>query len=350
MKKLKIAQLAPLRLPVPPKKYGGTELVISNLTEELVRRGHTVTLFASGDSKTKAKLVSILPNALNKFKESWKELLYFSLIHSSQVFEKANEFDIIHNHFGPFGLAFSRLVKTPVVTTLHWDLSSIRKWPDTYLALKKYKDNFFVAISNSQRKLSVLNLNFVDVVYNGIDTRKFEFNPKPGKYLAWLGRIDPKKGILEAIEVAKKLRMKLKIGADIPLPEFFEKEVKPKIDGKEIQYLGELNHRQKVNLLKNALCLLNPIKWSEPFGLVMPEAMACGTPVVSFRRGSVGEIVKNGKTGFIVRNIDEMIKAVKKIEKIRREDCRRWVEREFSKEKMAESYEKVYLKILEQKK
>lgn len=345
MKRLKIAQLAPIRISVPPKKYGGTELVVSNLTEGLLRKGHKVTLFASGDSKTKAKLVSILPQALKNIGLDWKEVPYYLVVHAAEVFERAEEFDIIHNHFGPFGLVFSRLVKTPVVTTLHWDLSSIKKWPDTYLALKKYKNNYFVSISRAQKNLAEISLSFVGTVYNGININDFEFNSRPQDYLAWLGRIDRKKGILESIKIAKKLGMKLKIAGDIPLPSFFAREIKPQIDGKQIQYLGEIDHRQKVNFLKNALCLLNPITWNEPFGLVMPEAMVCGTPVIAFNYGSVPEVIRDGKTGFIVNDIEKMAEAVKKIDKIKRKDCRSWVEENFSVEKMADGYEKIYYKI-----
>ncbi len=352
MKKLKIAQLVPPWLAVPPKKYGGTELIASYLTEELVKRGHNVTLFASGDSKTKAKLVSVFPKALYWQETSWQEP-YRPLLHAFSCFKKAKNFDIIHNHFHYWGLCFSGLTKTKVITTYHGDFNSIPKNTAKYKLLEKFKNSLFVSISNSQRKIKNLKLNFIATVYNGIDVKKFQFNDKPDNYLAWMGRITPKKGILEAIKIAKKVGLPLKIAAKIdknypPDVEFYEKKIKPFIDGKKVIYIGEIGGCQaKSNFLKGAIALLNPITWKEPFGLVMPEAMACGTPVIVFDRGSAREVVKDKKTGFIVKNIPQAINALKKIGEIKRKDCRLWVEKKFTKERMVDKYEKLYYKILE---
>lgn len=361
MKKLKIAQIVPPWLSVPPKKYGGTELIASHLTEELIKRGHKVTLFASGDSVTKAGLISTCPKSLYEQGIPWTDAFY-PLLHASVAFEKAENFDIIHNHFHYFGLAFSSLVKTPVVTTYHGDFATAEKNPAKRQILERTKKNYFVSISDSQRKFTKVNLNFVATVYNGIDLSKFEFGAKSQNYLVWLGRITEKKGLVEAIRAAKKAKIVLKIAAKVdknhlPDVEFYEKKVKPLIDGKQIQYLGEVNSIRRNSLLKNSLALLNPIKWNEPFGLVMPEAMACGTPVIAFRNGSVPEIIKDGKTGFVVSQFDEkgklnikgLVESIKKINQIDRRECRRQAEENFTVKKMVDGYEEVYYKILKKK-
>ncbi len=358
MKKLKIAQIAPPWISVPPEKYGGTELVISHLTEELVKRGHQVTLFASGDSVTKAKLSSVYSKALFKKGISWNNTFHF-LLYASAVFEKIKDFDIIHNHFNYWGLAFSHCAKIPMVTTYHGDFATAEKNPAKLKILKKFEKNFFVSISDSQRKFTKANLNFIATVYNGINPDEFKFNNKNKNYLVWLGRITEKKGIIEAIKAAKKAKIILKIAAKVdkshlPDVEFYNKKVRPLIDGKQIQYFGEVGSFKKNILLRNALALLSPIKWNEPFGLVMTEAMACGTPVIAFGEGSVPEIVKNGKTGFVVSpfnknkkpNIEGLVEAIKKVDQMDRRECRKRVEEKFAVEKMADGYEEVYRKIL----
>jgi len=350
MRKLKIAQLAPPWLSVPPKKYGGVELIIYHLTEGLIKKGHKVTLFASGDSKTKANLIPTFPKALYWKGINWEEP-YFSLAHAAACFKRASDFDIIHNHFHYWGICFSSLAKN-TLTTYHGSFNSISKDSPKYKILKEFKNHPLVAISNSQKKIKSLNLNFTATVYNGINVQKFDFSKKQGKYLAWIGRITPKKGVLEAIKIAKKVKIPLKIAAKIDKNypsdvKFYKEKVKPLIDQKKVIYIGEIGgYKKKSEFLKNALALLNPIKWEEPFGLVMPEAMACGTPVIVFDRGSAKEIVKDGKTGFIVKDINQAVKATKKIDKIKREDCRKRVEEKFSKKRMVEEYEKVYYNFL----
>lgn len=360
--KLKIAQIAPPWVSIPPEKYGGTETVISNLTEELVRRGHEVTLFASGNSKTKAKLVSAFPRALYESGVSWTNGFY-PLYHAVTAFERANEFDIIHDHFQFFGLCFSAFVETPMVSTHHGDFETAEKDAAKYQILKKFRHNYFVSISESQRKHSSLNLNFVATVYNGIDLKDFKFSDNCENYLVWLGRITEKKGVLIAIEAAEKAGLPLKIAAKVdmnnpPDVEFFEKKVKPLIDGKNVEFLGEVDFAQRNDLLGKAMALLNPIQWNEPFGLVMPEAMACGAPVIAFDRGAAREIVKDGQNGFIVNplnknkevNIEGLVEAIKNIRKINRKECRKTVEEKFTVGIMADKYEEVYYKILEEKK
>jgi len=358
MKRLKIAQLSTPFVDVPPKTYGGTELVVYNLTEELVRRRHKVTLFATKNSKTNAKLKYALKKTLGlgsakdflsvaAAKLSWTHALP-SLYHAVLPFEEASHFDIIHNHFHYYGLFFSNLVNTPVLTTYHGDFTLAEKSPIEKMILEKYKKNFWIAISQSQKKKAKTKLNFLATIHHGIPLEKFPYEAKPKDYFCWLGRITPKKGTDKAIEVAKKAKVKLLLAGTInPIDQnFFQSKIKPKIDNKLIFYIGPANHAKKVKLLKYAKALLYPITWEEPFGLAMIEAQACGCPVIAFERGSVPEIVKNKKTGFIVKNTDEMIKTLKQINEINREDCRKNVKENFTVECMVDKYEAVYRKIL----
>ncbi len=355
-KTLKIAQVAPLWLSLPPKKYGGTERIAYYLTEGLVKRGHKVTLFASGDSQTKAKLIPGWPKCLIKETLHGKPIPWgnsvLPLLNISQAFEMADKFDIIHVHENAICLSnfFTRLVKTPVVTTIHDDFP-VPKNKDRWVAFKKYKNNNYISISKSHRNWGKkLGLNFVANIYNGVDINLLKFKSKKGEYLVWLGRSAPKKGAKEAIIIAKQAKEKLILAGrvDVNSPvsrEYFQKQMKPYFN-KDIKFIGEVNDSQKTKLLGNAKALLYPITWEEPFGLVMTEAMACGTPVIVFDRGSVREVVNDGKTGFIVKNIKEAVNAVKKIDRIDRKECRKWVEKNFTIEKMVDNYEKAYYKIL----
>ena len=349
MKKLKIAQIAPLWETIPPKKYGGIEIMIDKITNELLRRGHQVTLFASGNSKTKAKLKSVFPKSLFEMKVDWYHRSQ-NLINVANAFKYADEFDVLHNHTGDNGLLFSEITKTPVLTTLHNVLpDSKQKHSDEYLTMKYFsRKTNFVSISFNQRTHTDLKLNYVDNIYNGINLKDFLFNAKPKNYLAWLGRIHHGKGLWNAINVAKISKEKLIIAGNITCKtdeEYFQ-SVKPMIDGKQIKYIGEVDLKQKNKLLKNAKAVLFPTIWEEPFGLVMIEAMACGTPVIGFKKGSVSEVIKNNKTGFVVKDDQGMIKAIKKIDQINRADCRKYVEDNFTVEKMVDGYERVYEKII----
>lgn len=350
MKKLNIAQLATPWERVPPQKYGGTELIASLLTEELVRRGHKVTLFATGDSKTKAKLRYVFPKALYRAGVPWTNSSW-PMLHVQACMEQAQEFDIIHNHFHYFGLTMGALVKTPVITTYHGDFETAEKDPGKKAILEKNKRMPFVSISRDQRTHTTVGLHFVRTVYNAIDIHQFPFNPIPGNYLVWLGRITPKKGVIEAIRVAKKFGMKLFIAAKIDVvdQEFYLKEVKPLLSKKHAEYVGEIGPTEKAKLLKNAYALINPIKWNEPFGLVMVEAQACGTPVVAYPNGAAPELILNGKTGYFARNVDGLVGALKKIPNLNRINCRKNVEARFTVEKMADGYEAAYLSVLQKR-
>lgn len=349
MKKLKIAQLAPLWETVPPKKYGGIEIMIAAITNELVRKGHDVTLFASGNSKTKAKLASVFTKSLFENNIDWYHRSQ-NLINAANCFSRANEFDIIHNHAGDNALFFSQTTKTPVLTTLHNILPEANKNnSDEYITFKYYSQKTnFASISFNQRTHTDIKFNYTDTVYNGIDINDFIFNPKPQDYFSWLGRIHYGKGMWNAVHAAQVSKNKLIAAGNITCEddEKYFQSVKPMIDGKNIKYIGEVGLRGKNKLLGGARALLFPTIWEEPFGLVMIEAMACGTPVVAFNRGSVSEVIKDGVTGFIVKDEKEMIEAMKKINEIDRIKCREHIEKHFTIEKMVDAYERVYKKII----
>ena len=265
----------------------------------------------------------------------------------------ANDFDVIHNHAGDNGLLFSQTTKTPVLTTLHNVLpDSKQKSSDEYIALKYFsKKTNFVSISFNQRTHTDIKFNYIGTIYNGININDFTFSPKPKNYLVWLGRIHHGKGLWNAIHAAKISKEKLIIAGNITCEtdEKYFQSVKQMIDGKQIKYIGEVNSKEKDDLLKNAKALLFPTIWEEPFGLVMIEAMACGTPVIGFNKGSVSEVIKDGKTGFIVKDDKKMIQAIKKIDKINRAECRKRVEDNFTVEKMVDGYERIYKKIVKNK-
>lgn len=346
MKKLKIAQVAPLWFSIPPKKYGGIEWIVFNLVEGLLKRGHDITLFASGDSKVPSKLVSVYPLSLLKDKISWHDNTY-NILNLSEAFRKASEFDVIHSHIDLWEVYFPCLVKTPCLHTIHNPLYSSAKKDSRLFIFEKFKNNNYAAISKSQKNLSRVKLNFVDVIYNGIRIEEFKFNPKPKDHFIWSARIDKYKGIENVIEIAEKTGIKLHLAGrlDSTQEEYFKKNIKPRLS-KKIRYIGEYARGEKSKFFREAKALIYPIEWHEPFGLNMTESMACGTPVIAFNRGSVPEVVKDKKTGFVVNNIEEAIKAVKKIDEIKRIDCRKWVEKKFSQEIMVERYEKLYYKLL----
>jgi glycosyltransferase involved in cell wall biosynthesis len=338
---MKIAQVAPLWEKVPPTTYGGTELVVSLLTEELVRRGHDVTLFASGDSETLARLEAGSSRAL-RLDKSIKEHVAYELMHASEVYQRAAEFDIIHSHVGIWALPLASMVSTPTVHTLHGIFTR-----DNSKVFRQHNTQPYISISDSQR---LLNINYVATVYNGICVEKFPFfaEPQDPQYLAFLGRFSPEKGPQHAIAIAKKTGWRLKMAGkvDVVDKKFFEEEIEPHIDGKQIEFVGEVNHAQKSELLGKAAVTLFPITWSEPFGLVMAESMAVGTPVIAMNMGSVSEVIANGKTGYICQDYDEMAQMIPKALELNRQKCREHVESRFSVAKMVDGYEAVYENIV----
>ncbi len=342
---MRIAQVAPLWESVPPTAYGGTERVVHWLTEELVRRGHEVTLFASGDSVTSARLVPVSPRALwhdpdieDPFAWVMREL--------GMVFEQADQFDIIHSHVDYFAFPFARMVRTPVVHTLHGRLD-VRDLPAIY---GLYRDQAFVSISNSQRK-PMPDLNWVATVYHGLDLRQYPFGPDPEDFLVFIGRISPEKGLHWAIEVAKRSGRRLVIAAKLntkhpPDVEYYEKYIRPELGHPLIEFIGEVNQQEKVELLGRAYAFLFPIDWPEPFGLAPIEALACGCPVIARRRGSVPELMQDGVTGYTGETVEELTAAVGLIDRIDRAACRQYVARRFSVERMADDYERVYARLI----
>ncbi|OUC14038.1 MAG: glycosyl transferase [Alkalinema sp. CACIAM 70d] len=340
---MRIAQIAPLWERVPPPGYGGIELVVGLLTDELVRRGHEVTLFASGDSITLAKLESVHPRAL-RLDPNVREAGIYEMLQLSQVYGRAQEFDVIHSHMGCAALPYAGLVKTPTVHTLHGIFT-----PDNEKLFTYAKDQPYISISNTQREPR-LGLNCVATVYNGIDVDSHHFyaQPNPDPYLAFLGRISPEKGTHLAIQIAKAAGWKLKLAGkvDVVDVDYFEQEIKPLIDGKQIEYLGEADHVMKNELMGNAVATLFPITWREPFGLVMVESMAAGTPVIALRLGSTPEIIDHGTSGFLCDTIDDCIAAIPKAAELDRAACRNHVVQHFSVQCMTDRYEAVYQQVL----
>lgn len=337
--KLKIAQLAQPILSTPPKFYGGTERIVSVLTEELVRRGHDVTLFATGDSKTTAKLMYKYKEhiGIDKFRP------VHTLTQVSWAFDQADKFDLIHNHAEVFCLPLARGSKTPVVTTLHNDYIK-QKSPE----FEYFKDaSNFVCISKKQEK-RLGGINSAGVVYNSTDTEKYKFQSKKEDYIFFIGNLRPSKGPDIAVRIAKQMneKMKMAVKIDEDCEDFFSKNVKPYVDGRNILLKKIVSLEEKIKLYQNAKCLVFPIRWEEPFGLVLIEAMSCGTPVVAFGRGSVPEIVKHGETGFIAKDEKEFKKYIKRIDEIDPKTCRRWVEKNFSIRAMTDGYENVYKKLV----
>lgn len=340
---MRIAQVAPLWERVPPPAYGGIELVVGLLTDELVRQGHEVTLFATGDSVTLAQLESVHPRAI-RTDPTVKEYGIYEMLQLSQVYERADEFDIIHAHTGASALSYANLVKTPTVHTLHGVFT-----PDNEKLFKYARNQHYVSISNAQREPR-LGLNCVGTVYNGIDPNIYEFRSQPDNppYLAFLGRLSPEKGPHLAIEIAKGSGWRLKMAGKVDQVdrEFFEQEIAPQIDGEQIQYLGEANHAQKCELMGGAVATLFPITWREPFGLVMIESMATGTPVIAMDMGSTPEVIAHGRTGFLCQTVDECIEAIDHAVDLNRYECRDRVLSHFSVTRMTEGYEAVYQQIL----
>ncbi len=340
---LRIAQVAPLYERVPPALYGGTERVVSYLTDGLVERGHEVTLFASGDSLTQARLVPMTERAL-RLEGSDDDPLYAHVLQIAQVFERAAEFDVIHCHVDALAFPFSRMVSTPSVHTMHGRLD-LRAMRAVY---RHFRDVPLVSISDSQRQpLEGLRMSWVGTVHHGLPMEKFAFSPDGGDYLAFLGRIAPEKRPDLAIEVAVRAGIPIKLGAKVdPVDRaYFEREIRPLLDHPLVEFLGEVDVRDRARLLGGALALIFPIDWPEPFGLVMIEALAFGTPVVARPGGSVREIVEQGRTGFIADTVEDLVAAVKRVDRLDRVECRREAERRFSVERMVADYEAVYQRV-----
>ena len=341
---MRILQIAPLWETVPPPAYGGTEAVVHVLVEELVRRGHQVTLCASGDSQTSATLQACYPRSLRSATDLDCKTPY-SWQHAALSLRDAREYDIVHNHGGEEVMALSHLVPdSPMLTTMHCLIT-----PDTKFIWDRYPGHYNT-ISWSQRQTmpEVLGGNFAGVVYNAIDVASFPFQTQKDGYLLFLSRISMEKGPHLAVEVARRTGRKLIIAGKVDPADynFFVSTVAPLVDGDQVVFVGEADAVMKRELYRSASCVLMPIMWDEPFGLVLAEAQACGTPVISFNRGAAPEIVRDGVTGFIVNDVEEMVRSVARVPEIDPRACRQHVERHFDAPVMADNYLRVYESIL----
>ncbi len=339
---MRIALVAPLIESVPPKTYGGSERVVHYLTEELVDRGHEVTLFASGDSCTRADLVALVPESLRKSSQPHDQVIWH-LCQLMEVMRMADRFDTVHFHTDFSHFPLMRYAPIPHVMTLHGRLDV----PDFDILFHEFSEMPVVSISDSQRR-SLPGANWVATVYNGIPAVDFQFRPESADYFAFLGRISPEKGPEQAIEIAIRLNTPLRMAAKIDTVDrdYFASVIEPKLAHPLIEYIGEVDLQGKNELLGGAKALLFPIQWPEPFGLVMIEAMACGTPVIAFRNGSVDEVMRDGVSGLIVESVDEAVAAAGRIEQIDRAGCRQYFEQSFSAQRMVDGYLEVYRRLV----
>jgi glycosyltransferase involved in cell wall biosynthesis len=334
---MRVAQVAPLHISVPPQRYGGTERCISNLTESLVQLGHDVTLFATGDSSTSARLVAMRDAPIRfNFKI---DAVAAHLVELSEVYRREGEFDVIHSHLDYLTAPFARASATPTVITLHGRLDG----PENEAILRAYRELHYIPISNSQQT-QVPDLNWLPPVHHGVDVGRFPFYDQPGRYLVFVGRIAPEKGPDRAIAIAKRAGIQLKIAANIAPADraYFEQEIKPLLDDPHIEFLGAVNERRKQELMGQALALLLPITWPEPFGMVFIEALACGTPVLTCPYGSAPELLVDGVTGYLCDSDEELAEKALQIAGISRSGCRDHVRRRFDVLDMTRKYLAAY--------
>ena len=341
---MKIAQVSPLFESVPPKYYGGTERVVSYLTEELVRQGHDVTLFASGDSVTEARLVACCRRALRLDKKVVDQMAHHVAM-LEKVARYRDVFDVIHFNIDYLHYPVSRREGWPHVTTLHGRLD----FPDLQPLYREYQEMPLVSISNAQRE-PIPHANWLSTVYHGLPEDLYTFQEKPGSYLAFLGRISPEKRVDRAIRIAKRVGMPIKVAAKVDLVDqaYFEEVVRPLLDDPNVEYLGEIGEGEKDEFLGNAWAFLFPIDWPEPFGLVMIESMACGTPVIAYPHGSVLEVMENAVTGYVVNDLEDAVVAVERVGSLSRRRCREVFEERFSVSRMARDYVEIYERLLNQ--
>ena len=333
-----IAMLSPIAWRTPPRHYGPWENVASLLTEGLVSSGYEVTLFATTDSQTSGTLHAICPQGYEEDRTIQPKV--WESLHISELFERANDFDIIHNHFDFLPLTYSGLVSTPVVTTIHGFSS-----PEILPVYKKYNNKvFYVSISDADRSPE---LDYIKTIHHGIDLKQFDFESEPDDYLLYFGRIHPDKGAREALEIARTCNRKLILAGIIQDVVYYQQYIESHLDNSKTMYVGSIGSTQRNRLLGKAYALLHPINFNEPFGLSVIESMACGTPVIAFNKGSMPELIENGKNGFLVETVDEAVNAVLCIKDIDRASCRHRVEKHFTIDRMVTEYIQVYETILE---
>ncbi len=339
---VRIAQVSPLYESVPPKLYGGTERVVSYLTEELVRQGHEVTLFASGDSVTRARLIAVCPESL-RLSRTVHDSLPCHYIALEQVFRRRDEFDIVHFHLDYLHYPLSRRHQVAQVTTLHGRLDL----PELVDLYAEFNDMPVVSISDAQRE-PLPHALWMATVHHGLPADLYAPGDGSGGYLAFLGRISPEKGAAEAVAIAARAGRRLKIAAKIDAvdQEYYDREIAPLMSAPHVDFIGEIGEADKERFLGGALALVSPVEWPEPFGLVLIEALACGTPVIAFDRGSIPEIVEDGRTGFVVRNVEEAVAAAARLPAVSRTVCRDAFDSRFTAARMAEDYLGVYKRLL----
>lgn len=337
---MRIALVSPLYESVPPKLYGGTERIVAYLADEFLRLGHDVTLFASGDSETRARLVPCCPKALRL--NGATDMLVHHILLLEKVFRSLDDFDVVHFHIDYLHFPLSRRHRFAHVTTLHGRLDL----PDLEPMYREFSEIPLVSISNDQRG-PLPWAHWVDTVYHGLPPDLYSLDESPGDYLAFLGRISPEKRCDRAIEIARRAGATLRIAAKVDPAdrEYYETVIRPLLRGPGIEYIGEIGEREKQEFLGRARALLFPIDWPEPFGLVMIESMACGTPVIAIRRGSVPEVVDEGESGFVVDSVDEAVEAVSRIGSIPRRRCRETFDRRFTSERMARDYVEIFERL-----
>ncbi len=343
---MRIAQVAPLHESVPPKGYGGTERIVHYLTEELVKMGHEVTLFASADSHTSARLIPCAPRSL-RLDKNCKDRLAHHILMLEKVAQRGDDFDIIHFHLDYIHFPLMRRLKTPHLTTLHGRLDLA----DFIPLYQEFKEMPLVSISDAQRR-PLPFVHWVGTVYHGLPEDLYRFYARHGDYLAFLGRISPEKRPDRAIKIAERVGLKLLIAVKIDQADkdYYQQVIKPLLKSPWVEFIGEIGDQEKNEFLGKAYALLFPIDWPEPFGLVMIEAMACGTPVIAWRCGSVPEIIEEGINGFIVNSMDEAVKAVEKVKDLNRILCRKAFERRFTAKRMAQDYLRLYQDLVTREK
>jgi glycosyltransferase involved in cell wall biosynthesis len=335
---MRIAQVAPLFESVPPKLYGGTERIVSYLTEELVAQGHQVTLFASGDSVTRATLEAMCPTAC-RLDKACRDAFAYHILMLERVAQKASEFDVVHFHIDYLHFPLTRRMQTPSVSTLHGRLDL----PELKPLYNEFRDSPVISISDAQRK-PLPQAKWVSTIYHGVPRNLYELRENHQGYLAFIGRVSPEKGVDDAINIARQAGIPLKIAAKVDTGDrrFYESRIKPLLEGGGVEFIGEISEKEKNAFLGGALGLLFPINWPEPFGLAMIESMACGTPVISYPRGSVPEVIDEGVTGFIVKDLSEAVEATRKLASFNRTQCRKRFEERFTASRMANDYLKTY--------
>jgi len=335
--RLRVALISPVAWRTPPRHYGPWESVVALLASGLVEHDVDVTVFATADSETPGRLVAVAPRGYEEDPTLCAKV--WECLHISEVFERATEFDLIHNHFDYLPLTYSQLVDTPVVATIHGFSS-----PDILPVYEKYNGRVsYVAISNADRSPT---LDYVGTVHHGVDVNRFTFQPQPGAYLVFFGRIHRDKGAAEAIEIARCAKRRLLLAGIVQDAAYFREFIEPHLDGERVTYLGSVGPERRDSLLGGAVALLHPIAFAEPFGLSVVEAMACGTPVVAYNRGSMPELIQDGVTGFLVQNAVDAVDAVARVGRLDRGTCRRHVQEYFTAKRMVDEYLGIYRKVL----